>query len=92
MFCPDSVRFHLDRRNGEEDEAEHRKVTAIVGEKKVELRETPRAVTTFGGLAVFYEFLPQLCSRKAVRQYLSFRLTSPNAIDPLETLTAFYSR
>jgi len=59
------------------------------GGKKVELRETRRAVTPFGGLVVFFEFLRQVGYCEAVRQHLPFRLTSPNAIDPVETFTAF---
>ena len=67
----------------------HWKITSLWGGKKVELRETPRAVTPFGGLVVFFEFLQQVGYREAVRQHLPFRLTSPNAIDPVETFTAF---
>ena len=55
----------------------------------MELRETPRAVTPFGGLVVFFEFLRRVCYGEAVRQHLPFRLTSPNATDPVETFTAF---
>jgi hypothetical protein len=46
----------LDERNFEEDKTVHWKITALGGGKKVELRETPRAVTPFGGLVVFFEF------------------------------------
>ena len=67
----------------------HWKITSLWGGKKVELRETPRAVTPFGGLVVFFEFLRQVGYCEAVRQHLPFRLTSPNAIDPVETFTAF---
>ena len=67
----------------------HWKITSVWGGKKVELRETPRAVTPFGGLVVFFEFLRQVGYSEAVRQHLPFRLTSPNAIDPVETFTAF---
>ena len=67
----------------------HWKITALWGGKKVELRETQRAVTPFGGLVVFFEFLRQIGYREAVSQHLPFRLTSPNAIDPVETFTAF---
>jgi hypothetical protein len=63
----------------------HWKVTALWGGKKVELRETQRAVTPFGGLVVFFE----VGYREAVSKYPPFRLTSPNAIDPVETFTAF---
>ncbi len=67
----------------------HWKLTSLWGGKKVELRETQRAVTPFGGLVVFVEFLQQVGYREAVSQHLPFRLTSPNAIDPVETFTAF---
>ena len=67
----------------------HWKITALWGGKKVELRETQRAVTPFGGLVVFCEFLRQVGYCEAVSQHLPFRLTSPNAIDPVETFTAF---
>src|SRR6266853_6550013 len=89
LFCPNSVTFQLDVRNSEEDKTVHWKITAHWGGKKVELRETPRAVTPFGGLVVFFEFLRQVGYGQAVRQHLPFRLTSPNAIDPVETFTAF---
>ena len=79
----------MDERNAEEDKTVHWKITALWGGKKVELRETPRAVTPFGGLVVFFEFLRQVGYGEAVRQHLPFRLTSPNAIDPVETFTAF---
>ena len=55
----------------------------------MELRETQRAVTPFGGLVVFFEFLRQVGYREAVSKHLPFHLTSPNAIDPVETFTAF---
>ena len=67
----------------------HWKITALWGGKKVELRETQRAVTPFGGLVVFFEFLRQVGYREAVSKHLPFRFTSPNAIDPVETFTAF---
>ena len=38
---------------------------------------------------VFFEFLRQVGYRKAVSKHLPFRFTSPNAIDPVETFTAF---
>src|SRR6266853_5544297 len=89
LFCPNSVKFQLDERNAEEDKTVHWQITALWGGKKVELRETQRAVTPFGGLVVFLEFLRHVGYREAVSKYLPFRLTSPNAIDPSETFTAF---
>ena len=65
------------------------KITALWGGKKVELRETQRAVTPFGGLVVFFEFLRQVGYVEAVKQCLPFCLTSPNALDPAQTFTAF---
>jgi hypothetical protein len=67
----------------------HWKITALWGGKKVELRQTPRAVTPFGGLVVFFEFLRRVGYREAVLEYLPFRLTLPNAIDPVQTFSAF---
>src|SRR5579883_3668717 len=58
------------------------------GEKKVVLRETRRAVTAWGGLSVFVEFLRRRGFREQVRQHLPIRLGSPNAMDPAETFTA----
>jgi hypothetical protein len=64
-------------------------ISAIFGGKKVELRETLRAITPFGGLTVFFEFLGKIGYAEQVQEALPFRLTSPNAIDPVETYTAF---
>ncbi len=66
-----------------------REITTLWGEKKVVLRETPRAVTPFGGLSVFIEFLSKIGFCKQVRRDLAGHLQSPNAIDPGETYTAF---
>jgi hypothetical protein len=89
LFCRNSVKFQLVGRNAEEDKTVHWKTTALWGGRKVELRETHRAVTPFGGLVAFVEFLRRIGYREAVQEHLAFRLTSPNAIDPAETLTAF---
>ena len=64
-------------------------ITPLWGEKKVEWRETKRAVTPWGGLLVFVEFLRQIEYVEAVGKHLPFVLTSPNAIDPVQTFTAF---
>ena len=53
------------------------------------LRQTPRAVTPFGGLSVFIEFLGKIGFAKQVSEHLPIHLKSPNAIDPAQTLTAF---
>jgi Transposase DDE domain group 1 len=66
-----------------------RKISVLWGEKKVVLRQTPRAVTPFGGLSVFIEFLQRIGYRQQVSEHLPVHLQSPNAIDPGETFTAF---
>jgi hypothetical protein len=66
-----------------------REITALWGKKKVILRETPRAVTPFGGLVVFLEFLTQIGFREQVRRDLPVQLASPNAIEAAQTYTAF---
>jgi hypothetical protein len=64
-------------------------ITSLWGERKVELRQTPRAVTPWGGLVVFVEYLRKIGYVEAVKQHLPFELRSPNAIDPVQTFTAF---
>jgi hypothetical protein len=66
-----------------------RKITSLWGEKKVVLRQTSRAVTPFGGLSVFIEFLGRIGFRKQVSEHLPVHLKSPNAIEAGETFTAF---
>jgi len=66
-----------------------RKVTSLWGGSKVVLRQTPRAVTRFGGLSVFIEFLGKIGFAQQVSEHLPVHLKSPNAIPPGETFTAF---
>lgn len=66
-----------------------REISVLWREKKVVLRETRRAVTPWGGLSVFVEFLRRRRFHEQVRQHLPIHLASPNAIDPAETFTAF---
>jgi Transposase DDE domain group 1 len=67
----------------------HRKISSLWGGRKVVLRETPRAVTPFGGLSVFIDFLRRIGFCEQVRQEMPVRLKSPNAIPAEETFTAF---
>jgi hypothetical protein len=53
------------------------------------LRQTVRAVTPFGGLSVWVEFLGKIGYRQQVREHMPVHLRSPNAIAPEETFTAF---
>jgi hypothetical protein len=61
----------------------------LFGSGQVLLRDTLKPVTPFGGLVVFIEFLQRIGYAAQVRAHLPFHLTSPNAIDPAHTLTAF---
>ncbi len=67
----------------------HRKITSLWPEKKVVLRQTPRAVTPFGGLSVFIAFLIRIGFPEQVLRELPVHLTSANAVDPGETFTTF---
>ncbi len=67
----------------------HREITSIFGRNKVVLRDTGRPVTPYGGLAVFVEYLGKIGYAEAIRRYMPISLSSPNAIDPVETFTAF---
>jgi hypothetical protein len=62
----------------------------ICDSRQVVLRETKRAVTPFGGLAVFLELLRKMDVLAAVRQRLPFQYRSNNALPPEHILLAFW--
>jgi len=66
-----------------------REVNALLSDGRLILRETQRAVTPFGGIAVFIVFLGKIGFVEAVRQHMPVRRRSPNHIDPSSTFTAF---
>ena len=49
----------------------------------------PRAVTPYGGLGLWIEFLHKIGFSKQLSEHLPIRLESPNAIEPAQTFTAF---
>jgi hypothetical protein len=67
----------------------HRPCKPLFGSGQVLLRDTSKPVTPFGGLVVFIEFLQRIGYAAQVQAHLPFHLTSPNAIAPAHTLTAF---
>src|SRR5450631_1799294 len=67
-------------------EAESRR---IFGGRKVFLRETDRALTPFGGLIVFLEFLNKIGFVRKVMECMPFQHRSPNSIPPAQTYIAF---
>jgi hypothetical protein len=66
-----------------------REIHALLSNERVILRETQRAVTPFGGIAVFISFLERIGFVKAIRQHMPIVLRSANHIDPSVTFTAF---
>jgi hypothetical protein len=66
-----------------------REITALLSEERLILRETERAVTPFGGIAVFISFLSKIGLVEALRQHMPIRWKSPNHIEPSSTFTAF---
>lgn len=66
-----------------------REIRALLSDERVILRETQRAVTPFGGVAVFLSFLGKIDLVGTVRHHMPILWKSPNHIDPTATFTAF---
>jgi hypothetical protein len=66
-----------------------REISALLSGERLNLRETQRAVTPFGGVAVFIAYLNRVELVAAIRQHMPVRLLSPNRIDPATTLLSF---
>ena len=65
-------------------------ITALFGETKLVLDETPKAISPFGGLASFITFLGQIGFAREVQQQLPFtEPASNNAIPLAHALPAF---
>jgi hypothetical protein len=71
------------------DKAVPREISALLSGERLKLRETERAVTPFGGLAVFVEYLNRIDLVSALRQHMPVRYRSRNQIDPSTTLICF---
>jgi hypothetical protein len=71
------------------DKVVPREVAALLSGERVILRETKRAVTPFGGVAVFVSFLRKIDLVGQVRQHMPIQWKSPNHIDPTDTFVAF---
>ena len=63
--------------------------TRLFDGRKVLLRETDRALTPFGGMVVFLEFLNRIGLAKKVTECIPFVHRSPNSIPPAQTYIAF---
>jgi hypothetical protein len=75
--------------NFESDKAVLREVGALLTGERLKLRETERAVTPFGGMTVFVEFLNRIGLVDQLRQHMPVQYESPNQIDPSTTLICF---
>lgn len=66
-----------------------REITALLTDQRLILRETRRAVTPFGGLAVLVCYLRRIDLIGVVRRHMPICWRSPNHIDPSITFLAF---
>jgi hypothetical protein len=71
------------------DKSVPREITALLSSERLILRETKRAVTPFGGVAVFVAFLQKIDLVGQLRQHMPIQWKSPNQIDPTATFVAF---
>jgi len=61
----------------------------IFGSGQVQLRGTHKPVTPFGGLVSLIEFFKRIDLARKLEEVMVFKLQSPNAIPPEQTLTGF---
>lgn len=71
------------------DDSVPREMLALLSNERLIVRETKRAVTPFGGVVVFLEFLRRIDLAGKIRTHMPVRWRSPNQIDPTVTFTAF---
>src|SRR5512139_3878837 len=71
------------------DKAVPREIRALLSGERLKLRETERAVTQFGGVTVFVEYLNRIDLIGQLRQHMPVRYVSRNQIDPSTTLVCF---
>lgn len=71
------------------DKSVPREIAALLSSERLILRETKRAVTPFGGAAVFISFLQKIDLVGQLRQHMPIQWRSPNHIDPTTTFVAF---
>lgn len=66
-----------------------REALALLSDERLIQRETSRAVTPFGGVAVFVAYLRKVEFVEKVRQCMPICWRSPNQIEPAATFIAF---
>jgi len=65
------------------------KITSLLGREEIGLSYTDKPVTPWGGMVLFSGLAKQVGLENALREALPFKLTSPNATDPVEIVLAF---
>jgi hypothetical protein len=73
----------------EQDNTVPVEIVALLSSERLILRETQRAVTPFGGAAVFIAYLRKIDLAGKIREHMPVRWRSPNHIDPTVTFTSF---
>ena len=76
-------------QNNAVDKSVPQEITALLSGERLILRETKRAVTPFGGAAVFIAFLRKIDLAGQLRRHMPIRWTSHNQIEPTATFLAF---
>lgn len=71
------------------DKAVPNEIKALLSGERLILRETQRAVTPFGGVAVFIAYLRKIGLAGKLREHMPVQWRSPNHIDPTSTFTSF---
>ena len=71
------------------DKAVPNEIKVLLSGERLILRETQRAVTPFGGVAVFITYLRRIGLADKLRQHMPVQWRSPNQIDPTSTFTSF---
>jgi Transposase DDE domain group 1 len=66
-----------------------REALVLLSDERLILRETERAVTPFGGVAVFVAYLRKIAFVEKLRESMPICWRSPNQIEPAATFTAF---
>ena len=71
------------------DKSVRQEIVALLSSERLILRETKRAVTPFGGVAVFLSFLQKIDFVGQLRRHMPIQWKSPNQIEPTATFIAF---
>jgi hypothetical protein len=67
----------------------NQQITSLLTQKEIEIQWTDKPVTPWGGMTLFSGVAQQVGLASALRDALPFRLTSPNATDPVAVVLAF---